>query len=58
MTSRNPAHHKQVAVIGAGSWGTALAMVAARNGHAVRLWARESEVAAGIQASRRNPYYL
>jgi glycerol-3-phosphate dehydrogenase (NAD(P)+) len=49
---------KRVAVIGAGSWGTALALVAARNGHQVTLWAREPEIARGIQTERRNPYYL
>ncbi|HXG67526.1 MAG TPA: NAD(P)H-dependent glycerol-3-phosphate dehydrogenase [Blastocatellia bacterium] len=49
---------KRIAVIGAGSWGTALAMVAARNRHSVRIWAREPEVAAGINDARRNPYYL
>lgn len=49
---------QQVAVIGAGSWGTALALVAARNRHAVRLWAREPEVAHQINATHRNPYYL
>ena len=48
----------RIAVIGAGSWGTALARVAARNRHAVRLWAREPEVALQINATRRNPYYL
>jgi len=49
---------KRVAVIGAGSWGTALALVAARNQHQVRLWAREPEVASGINDARRNPFYL
>jgi glycerol-3-phosphate dehydrogenase (NAD(P)+) len=49
---------QRVAVIGAGSWGTALALVAAHNRHAVRLWAREPEVALQINATRRNPYYL
>jgi glycerol-3-phosphate dehydrogenase (NAD(P)+) len=48
----------RVAVIGAGSWGTALAMVAARNRHAVAIWAREPEVANGIATRRRNPFYL
>src|SRR5438128_1659800 len=48
----------RVAVIGAGSWGTALALVAARNRQDVWLWAREPEVAAGINAAHRNPYYL
>jgi glycerol-3-phosphate dehydrogenase (NAD(P)+) len=49
---------KRVAVIGAGSWGTALALVAARNRHRVKLWAREREVAEGINSARRNPFYL
>ncbi|HEX8089949.1 MAG TPA: NAD(P)H-dependent glycerol-3-phosphate dehydrogenase [Blastocatellia bacterium] len=49
---------KRVAVIGAGSWGTALAMVAARNRHDVRLWAREPEVAACVNRAHRNPFYL
>ena len=48
----------RVAVIGAGSWGTALAMVAARNQHTVRLWAREPEVSKEINRIRRNPFYL
>ena len=48
----------KVAVIGAGSWGTALAQVAARNGHDVLLWARREEVASGINEQHRNPSYL
>jgi glycerol-3-phosphate dehydrogenase (NAD(P)+) len=47
-----------VTVLGAGSWGTALAIHLARAGHAVRLWAREPEVVDGIVHERRNPYYL
>jgi glycerol-3-phosphate dehydrogenase (NAD(P)+) len=47
-----------IAVIGAGSWGTTLASLLAGNGHAVRLWAREPEVAEEITRSRRNPYFL
>ena len=46
------------AVIGAGSWGTALAQVLAGNGHDVGLWARKPEVAAAINADHRNPRYL
>jgi len=35
----------RIAIIGAGAWGTALAMVAGRRGdHEVRLWAYEKEV--------------
>ena len=47
-----------VAVIGAGSWGTALAQVLAQNGHGVRLWARRDDVARGINEAHRNPDYL
>lgn len=47
-----------VAVIGAGSWGTALALVLAEAGHDVMLWARTAEVADAINADHRNPRYL
>src|SRR6266516_5444336 len=47
-----------VAVIGAGSWGTALAIHLARQGVPTRLWAREPEVVAGIVEHRRNPWFL
>jgi glycerol-3-phosphate dehydrogenase (NAD(P)+) len=49
---------KRIAVIGAGSWGTALAIVAARNQHIVKLWARDPDVASQINGARRNPFYL
>jgi glycerol-3-phosphate dehydrogenase (NAD(P)+) len=49
---------KPVAVIGSGSWGTALAMAAARNVNEVRLWARDETVASEMQRTRRNPFYL
>jgi len=48
----------RVAVVGAGSWGTALAIYFARVGHEVGLWAREAEVVTGINGSRRNPLFL
>jgi glycerol-3-phosphate dehydrogenase (NAD(P)+) len=44
-----------VAVIGAGAWGTALAIQAARAGNSVTLWARDPARAAMIAASRENP---
>lgn len=47
-----------VSVIGAGSWGSALAMHLARSGCRVSLWAREAEVVDGIRAHRRNPLFL
>lgn len=47
-----------VGVIGAGSWGTAFAALLARQGLEVSLWAREPEVAEGINRYRRNPDFL
>lgn len=44
-----------VAVIGAGAWGTALALQAARAGRRVTLWARDPERAAALDAGRVNP---
>ncbi len=49
---------KRVAVVGAGSWGTALAALLAEKGHEVRLWAYEPEVAEEIQGSGENRTYL
>lgn len=45
-------------VIGAGAWGTALAQLLAAEGALVRLWAREEEVVAAINADHRNPLFL
>jgi glycerol-3-phosphate dehydrogenase (NAD(P)+) len=47
-----------IAVVGAGSWGTALASVLAASGRAVTLWARDGALAARIDTERRNPAYL
>ena len=46
------------AVIGAGSWGSALAIQLARSGDEVWMWARTSEAASGIQTHRENKRYL
>ncbi len=48
----------RIAVIGAGAWGTALAMTAARAGCTVGLWAREPEVIESIRRERRNALFL
>lgn len=48
----------RIAVLGAGSWGTALAIQLARNSHQVRLWARDPDQARKMQASRVNQRYL
>jgi glycerol-3-phosphate dehydrogenase (NAD(P)+) len=44
-------------VVGAGSWGTAFAMLLRDNGHAVTLAARDSAQAAAIRETGRNPRY-
>ena len=52
------AAHATVAVLGAGSWGTALAALLCGNGIATRLWGRDAAALAEIAASRRNRRYL
>jgi len=47
-----------VAVLGAGSWGTALAIQFARAGHPTRLWSRNASDAAAMRAERQNRRYL
>lgn len=47
-----------IAIFGAGSWGTALAISLARDGHGVTLWARRPEAARTIRETRHNPSYL
>lgn len=49
---------KNVAVLGAGSFGTAMAVHLANSGHGVKLWARDAELAASMAGTRRNPGYL
>jgi glycerol-3-phosphate dehydrogenase (NAD(P)+) len=48
----------EVAVIGAGAWGTALAIQAARAGHAPRLWVLEPELLDLVRRTRENPWFL
>ena len=47
----------QIAIIGAGSFGTVLADQAASNGHCVHLWTRTSELADSINCDRMNAKY-
>jgi glycerol-3-phosphate dehydrogenase (NAD(P)+) len=49
---------RRVAIIGAGSWGSALAIVAARVGHDVQIWSRNPAVVESINNRRVNPVYL
>lgn len=48
----------RVAVLGAGSWGTALAMLLARNGHDVCLWGRDAAQMQAVSQRHENPRYL
>jgi glycerol-3-phosphate dehydrogenase (NAD(P)+) len=47
-----------IGIIGAGSWGTALAVLLARQGSATRLLARDAERAAQLETERENKRYL
>jgi len=47
-----------ITVLGAGSWGTALAMLLARNGHTVRLWDRDAAHIHTLVEQHVNPRYL
>src|SRR5215813_10834628 len=47
-----------IAIIGAGGWGTALAITLARHGKDVRLWAYEPYLVETMLATRENPLYL
>ncbi len=47
-----------IAVLGAGSWGTTLAVLLAKKGNQVRLWAHRPEFAAMLDAERENRRYL
>jgi glycerol-3-phosphate dehydrogenase (NAD(P)+) len=49
---------KKVAILGSGSWGTALAVHLARIGHNVCLWARDPSLACQLSSTRINAVYL
>ena len=48
----------RAAVIGGGSWGTALASVLASNGHDAVVWAHDASVARALAEKHQNPKYL
>jgi glycerol-3-phosphate dehydrogenase (NAD(P)+) len=64
MSSPTPPHtdrptsYARLAVVGAGAWGTALAIIAAGNAAKVLLWAREREVVEAIATARQNKMFL
>ena len=49
---------KTISIIGAGSWGTALGIIAARAGHDVKLWSRNPKVVESINRDHVNSIYL
>lgn len=48
----------RIGILGAGSFGTALAHLLSMQGHDVTLWARDKKIAQGISHTRKNPVYL
>lgn len=50
--------NKKIAILGAGSWGTALAILAAKNGCRVLLWGHHAENIAALANDRENKQYL
>ena len=47
-----------ISVIGAGSWGTALSILLARNGHHVNLWGHNKREVEKLRKDRENKKYL
>lgn len=56
--STDAPHHAPVAVLGAGAWGTALAVVLGRNGIPVRLWGHRPETIQALAANRVHERHL
>jgi len=50
--------YRDIGVIGAGAWGTALALTAAQAGRSVTLWAMEPEIVESIRSTRVNAHFL
>lgn len=54
----NAKHTQKVTVLGEGAWGSALAMLFARNGYAVSLWCHHQDVAQQIQQEQKNDRFF
>src|ERR1700744_1467703 len=54
--SADPQPYSRIAVLGAGAWGSALALTALTAGRQTQLWVREAEVLESIRETRRNPF--
>ncbi len=52
----DPKVYSRIAVMGAGAWGSALALTALTAGRQTQLWVREAEVLESIRETRRNPF--
>ena len=52
----NPAPFESIAVLGAGAWGTALALAALAAGRRTSLWVREDDVLESVRRTRENPF--
>ncbi len=53
-----PSPFQSVIILGAGSWGTALAAMLAERGMQVQFWGRDAELMEEIERTRRNPRYM
>jgi glycerol-3-phosphate dehydrogenase (NAD(P)+) len=58
ITRQSDGAIRTIGVVGAGAWGTALALSAARSGHNVIVWAREAAVVESVTARRENTAFL
>ena len=58
MVPKTDSRVNNIGVLGGGSWGTALAVLLARNGHNVVLWEFQKEIAKQAQKNRENKTFL
>lgn len=58
MINNSKSSAPPIAIIGGGSWGSALAMVIARNGYPVKLWVRDTSCITQVNGKRINTKYL